>query len=158
MIQRPQTIFLALVLIAEAFTSSGQLIWSKIGKSGQAIEMFSNKYLLYQDGKIVQTSNHIMLTLLILLSTIITLAIIFSFKNRMRQMLLGLINSLVIAATMGYAFWIIFKQATTTFDPDYQGAYGMGFYALVVALLGNMIANRLIRKDEMLVQSSNRMR
>jgi hypothetical protein len=28
----------------------------------------------------------------------------------------------------------------------------------VVSLLANMIANRLIRKDEMLVQSSNRMR
>jgi hypothetical protein len=53
---------------------------------------------------------------------------------------------------------VIFKEATPTFDPALQGKYGYGFYALVVALLANMIANRLIRKDEMLVQSSNRMR
>jgi len=44
------------------------------------------------------------------------------------------------------------------FEPESQGHYGYGFYALVVSLLANMIANRLVRKDEMLVQSSNRMR
>jgi hypothetical protein len=53
---------------------------------------------------------------------------------------------------------MIFKEAMPTFEPEIQGKYGYGFYALVVSLLANMIANRLIRKDEMLVQSSNRMR
>jgi hypothetical protein len=76
----------------------------------------------------------------------------------MRQMTLGLVNSLLIAGSMAYTFWIIFKQAMPVFEPENQGAYGFGFYAMVVALLANMIANRLIRKDEMLVQSSNRMR
>jgi hypothetical protein len=76
----------------------------------------------------------------------------------MRQMTLGLINSLVLAGSMAYAFWIIFKEAMPVFEPETQGHYGYGFYALVVSLLANMIANRLVRKDEMLVQSSNRMR
>jgi ABC-type uncharacterized transport system permease subunit len=76
----------------------------------------------------------------------------------MRQMMLGLVNSLVLAGAMGYAFWVIFKEAVPAFEPEIQGKYGYGFYALVVSLLANMIANRLIRKDEMLVQSSNRMR
>jgi hypothetical protein len=53
---------------------------------------------------------------------------------------------------------VIFKEAVPAFEPETQGKYGYGFYALVVSLLANMIANRLIRKDEMLVQSSNRMR
>jgi len=59
---------------------------------------------------------------------------------------------------MAYTSWIIFKQATPVFELDNLGAYGFGFYAMVVAVLAHMIANRLIRKDEMLVQSSNRMR
>jgi hypothetical protein len=59
---------------------------------------------------------------------------------------------------MGYSFWVIFKEAMPNFEPEAQGQYGFGFYAMVVSLLANMIANRLVRKDEMLVQSSNRMR
>ena len=158
MIQRPQTIFLALAIIGNAIATSGISIWQKIGTSGQKAELFSNQWQLFQNGKEVAAHSNIAIALLVTLSTVITLVTIFSFKNRMRQMMLGLINSLVLAGAMGYAFWVIFKEAMPTFEPEIQGKYGYGFYALVVSLLANMIANRLIRKDEMLVQSSNRMR
>jgi len=158
MIQRPQSLFLALVILANSIATSGLSIWQKIGTSGQKAELFSNQWLLFQNGKEVAAHSTIAIALLVTLSTIITLITIFSFKNRIRQMMLGLINSLVLAGSMGYAFWVIFKEAVPTFEPEIQGKYGYGFYALVVSLLANMIANRLIRKDEMLVQSSNRMR
>jgi glucan phosphoethanolaminetransferase (alkaline phosphatase superfamily) len=158
MIQRPQTLFLALAIIGNAIATSGISIWQKIGSSGQKAELFSNQWQLFQNGKEVAAHSTIAIALLVTLSTVITLVTIFSFKNRMRQMMLGLVNSLVLAGAMGYAFWVIFKEAVPTFEPEIQGKYGYGFYALVVSLLANMIANRLIRKDEMLVQSSNRMR
>ena len=158
MIQRPQSLFLALVMIANSIATSGLSIWQKIGSSGQKAELFSNQWLLFQNGKEVAAHSTIAIALLVTISTIITLVTVFSYKNRIRQMMLGLINSLVLAGAMGNAFWVIFKEAVPTFEPEIQGKYGYGFYALVVSLLANMIANRLIRKDEMLVQSSNRMR
>lgn len=159
MIQRPQTLFLALVIIANSLvTSTGWPIWNKIGASGQKATLYFNEWTLTQGEQITATHHAIAITILITLSTIITLITIFSFKNRVRQMMLGLMNSLLLAGAMAYSFWIIFKEAMPTFEPELQGQYGYGFYALVVALLANMIANRLIRKDEMLVQSSNRMR
>ena len=157
MIQRPQTLFLCLVVIANSLVSTGWSIWAKVGQSGQRAELFFNEWSLTAAGKTTSTSA-IAILVLLSLSTIITLITIFSFKNRMRQMMLGLVNSLLLAGAMGYAFWIIFKEASPMFEPEAQGQYGYGFYAMVVALLANMIANRLIRKDEMLVQSSNRMR
>ena len=158
MIQRPQSIFYALVILANSFATSGWTIWTKSGSSGQQIDFFSNQWVLLQNAKEVSAHSTIVLPLLITLSTIITLVSLFSFKKRMRQMTLGLINSLVLAGSMGYAFWTIFKEAMLVFEPETQGHYGYGFYALVISLLANMIANRLVRKDEMLVQSSNRMR
>lgn len=159
MIQRPQTLLLALVIIANSLvTSTGWPIWSKIGASGQKASLYFNEWTVSQGEQITATHHAIAITILITLSTIITLITIFSFKNRMRQMMLGLVNSLLLAGAMAYSFWVIFKEAMPTFDPEVQGKYGYGFYAMVVALLANMIANRLIRKDEMLVQSSNRMR
>ncbi|MFD3275047.1 DUF4293 domain-containing protein [Aquirufa echingensis] len=157
MIQRPQTIFLSLVLVANCLVSLGWSIWAKVGQAGQRAELFFNEWTLTDAGKTTSTSA-MAIVLLLTLSTIITLITIFSFKNRIRQMLLGLINSLLLAGAMGYSFWVIFKEAMPSFEPEAQGKYGYGFYAMVVALLANMIANRLIRKDEMLVQSSNRMR
>jgi hypothetical protein len=159
MIQRPQTLFLALVIIANSLaTSTGWPIWSKVGASGQKATLYFNEWTLVQGEQTTATHPTIAIAILITLSTIITLITIFSFKNRVRQMMLGLVNSLLLAGSMAYAFWVIFKEAMPAFDPALQGKYGYGFYALVVALLANMIANRLIRKDEMLVQSSNRMR
>jgi hypothetical protein len=159
MIQRPQSLLLALVIFANSLaTSTGWPIWSKIGASGQKATLFFNEWTLSQGEQTTATHPTIAIAILITLSTIITLVTIFSFKNRVRQMMLGLINSLLLAGAMAYAFWVIFKEAMPSFDPEIQGKYGYGFYAMVVALLANMIANRLIRKDEMLVQSSNRMR
>lgn len=157
MIQRPQTIFLCLVVLANSLVSTGWSIWAKVGQSGQRAELFFNEWTLTNAGK-TNASSALAIVILLSLSTIVTLITIFSFKNRIRQMMLGLINSLLLAGAMGYAFWIIFKEAMPMFEPEAQGKYGYGFYAMVVALLANMIANRLVRKDEMLVQSSNRMR
>ncbi|MEY4986626.1 MAG: hypothetical protein RL567_405 [Bacteroidota bacterium] len=157
MIQRPQTIFLCLVIIANSLVSAGWSIWAKVGQAGQRAELFFNEWTLTFAGKTTETSA-IAIVILLTLSTIVTLITIFSFKNRIRQMMLGLINSLLLAGAMAYAFWVIFKEAMPAFEPEAQGKYGYGFYAMVVALLANMIANRLVRKDEMLVQSSNRMR
>ena len=73
-------------------------------------------------------------------------------------MTLGLINSILIAVVLGYTFYQVFKVGIPMFEPENQGSYGAGFIAAAVAMLCNMIANRFIRRDEMLVKSADRMR
>lgn len=158
MIQRPQSIFLLIVIIAEILVCTGFPIWAKTGTQGQLVELFITQWTQSLNGKEVASQGNYLLLIIVLASAILSLGILFSYKNRIQQMTLGLINSVLIAITMGYTFYIIFKETIPLFDPTLNGQYEMGFYALVVALLANMIANRLIRKDEMLVQSSNRMR
>ncbi|RXK48167.1 DUF4293 domain-containing protein [Aquirufa rosea] len=157
MIQRPQSIFLVIVLLAEILVVAGWPLWDKTGMSGETAQVFISEWTSQIQGKTQTEANYIPLVLL-LISIGLTAFIIFQFKNRMLQMALGLVNSMLIAGTMGYVFYTIYKKTIPLFNPEMQGAYGIGFYALIVALLANMIANRLIRKDEMLVQSSNRMR
>ncbi len=158
MIQRPQSIFLLIVVIANSFVLAGENIWTKRGISGQWAQVNATHWTISQNDQVISNQAHYGLTALFFISILLTLFILFSYKSRMRQMGLGLVNTLFIAGSMGYSFWIIFKHANPAFEPDYQGQYSQSFYAMVIALLANMIANRLIRKDEMLVQSSNRMR
>ncbi len=158
MIQRPQSIFLLIVIACEIFVLTGTSVWTKTNFDGNEIIVTIQSLKQTLNGASVKESSHLLAIGLLAASTLLSLGIIFSFKNRMRQMMMGLINSMLIAGTVGYLFYIIFKEAIPLFSPEQNGKYDLGFYALVVALLGNMIANRLIRKDEMLVRSSDRMR
>ncbi len=158
MIQRPQTIFLLIVIACEIFVLTGTSVWTKTNFDGNEISVTIESLKQTLNGTSVKESSHLLAIGLLAASTLLSLGIIFSYKNRMRQMMMGLINSMLIAGTVGYLFYIIFKEAIPLFSPEQNGKYDLGFYALVVALLGNMIANRLIRKDEMLVRSSDRMR
>jgi glucan phosphoethanolaminetransferase (alkaline phosphatase superfamily) len=158
MIQRPQSIFLLIVIIAETIVCTGLPIWAKTGLAGQHVELFLSQWTQSLNGKAVSSHANYGLFIVVVASALLSIGILLSFKNRIRQMTLGLINSMLIAVAMGYIFYIIFNETIPLFEPTSNGQYEIGFYALVGALLANMIANRLIRKDEMLVQSSNRMR
>jgi Domain of unknown function (DUF4293) len=158
MIQRPQSIFLLIVIACEIFVLTGVNIWSKTNFDGNEVFVTIQHWQQTLNGKVVKESSHLLLTALLGASTILSIGILFNYKNRMRQMMMGLINSMLIAGTVGYGFYIVFKETIPLFSPEQNGKYDLGFYALVIALLGNMIANRLIRKDEMLVRSSDRMR
>lgn len=158
MIQRPQSIFLVLVILCEIFVLTGVSIWSKTNFDGNEVRVSLINLSHSMNGKLNKESSHFVAAGLLGASVLLTVGILFSFKNRMRQMMMGLFNSMLIAGTVGYLFYIIFKEAIPLFAVDQNGKYDLGFYALVVALLGNMIANRLIRKDEMLVRSADRMR
>ncbi len=87
----------------------------------------------------------------------VALLSIFQFKNRLRQIQLGALNSLLIAVTMGLSLYLIIKTEKMI-APEAQGSYLLGFYLPVVALFCNMMANRFIRKDEKLVRSADRIR
>jgi len=83
---------------------------------------------------------------------------LLQYRNRMRQMVLGLVNSLVMIVLLGCLSYLSAYKGSEFFQPEVRGHYQLGFYAVVVGLISNVLANRFIRRDEQLVRSADRMR
>jgi len=83
---------------------------------------------------------------------------IFKFRNRLLQSALCAVNSILMTVMLAAVVYQTFYKAAKIFDPEITGDYLTGFYALIVAMLSNVLANRFIRRDERMVKESNRMR
>jgi hypothetical protein len=158
MLQRIQTLLLAVVAIAMLATTALP-IWEKSSATlNEKVTLTSYALEYFKGTTSVSSSNTMVIIILALISTCIAAFSITQYKKRMLQMTLGLANSITIAIILGYTFYQVFKVGIPMFEPENQGAYGAGFFAAVLAMLCNMIANRFIRRDEMLVKSADRMR
>ena len=82
---------------------------------------------------------------------------IFQFRTRLRQLLLGSINLLLITATLGAEFYFQTK-GEQLLNIKLEGQVLIAFYLPTLALLLNLLANRFIRRDEQLVRSADRLR
>jgi hypothetical protein len=72
-------------------------------------------------------------------------------------MLLGFGISLSLALTL-VVMMLGRNEGEAFFDVKVEGKFLPGFYTLFVALFANIVSNRLIRKDENLVRSMDRIR
>lgn len=158
MLQRIQTIFLFITVVCVGIflaTTS----WSKsLGPNEQVL--VNPYYLIHTQGGLTITKTPIFyVATLAGLAGIFTIFTIFQYKNRIRQMLFVALNSILLAASMSAAVYHITRDATTLGgDPNDSGDFGVGIIAIVVALVANFVANRLIKRDEKLVKSADRMR
>jgi uncharacterized YccA/Bax inhibitor family protein len=94
---------------------------------------------------------------LALIGAFIAVVEIFKYKNRLTQIKLGMLNSLVMVASL------LLLVILSYFDqkelmPTIQGIYEPGLFLPAAALIFNSLANRFIRKDEKLVRSIDRIR
>lgn len=159
MIQRVQSIFLflvALAMIAVAFLP----IWFQVNQDQTQAMDLTAWYLAVKtipDGEILtQTGNHY-IGILAIISGILALYSLMQYRNRKKQMMLNMLNALLMGTTLGIVVFVSY-QANLDFNPKVSGAYVIGFYSIIFALIMNIIANRFIRKDEMLVRSVDRIR
>ena len=158
MLQRIQTLLLAVVAIAMLATTALPM-WEKSSAALNEKVTFTSYALEHFKGTAsVSSSNTMLIVILAIISTCIAAFAISQYKKRMLQMTLGLVNSILIGVILGYTFYQVFKVGIPLFEPENQGSYGAGFFTTVFAWLCNMIANRFIRRDEMLVKSADRMR
>jgi len=158
MLQRIQTLLLAAVALAMLSVTMFPM-WEKSSVAlNEKITLTSYALEYFKGTNLVNSENTMVIVILALISTCIATFSITQYKKRMLQMTLGLINSILIAVVLGYTFYQVFKVGIPMFEPENQGSYGSGFIAAVLAMLCNMIANRFIRRDEMLVKSADRMR
>jgi DMSO reductase anchor subunit len=147
--QRIQTVFLVITIIA-LIISLVQPVWQ--GQSEGETITLTPFYL-------VQNSQHIYIPYAItamLAVAGITLALIEirRYDNRMLQMKLGALNTLILAGMMISAMW--FSSDLTEKFPEFR--YGIGLYMIFAAVICNWIAVRFIRRDERLVKGSDRIR
>ena len=151
MLQRIQTLLLAVVAIAMLATTALP-IWEKSSAASNERVTLTSYALEYFKGTVaVSNTNTIVIIILAIISACIAAFSITQYKKRMLQMTLGLINSILIAIVLGYTFYQVFKVGIPMFEPENQGSYGTGFYATVLAMLCNMIANRFIRDRKSVV-------
>lgn len=175
MIQRVQSLFLlavSLLMIAFLFLP----IWKKeVQQTGESISIAksTDKVILnafkisyvraasMKDGNIVAQKlaekSTVYIAVLAILASLTALISIFQFKNRLRQMKLGFLNSLLMSAVLASIFLGI-NSGDDLLTEAGNEEFLIGFYMPIIALLLNLLANRFIKKDEELVRSVDRIR
>lgn len=156
MLQRIQSLLLLIVAVCMGVFLATQT-WHKAGNGEEA--MVSAYALVHMKGSLAAVNKPIYyLAVLAVLSAGLSIFTIFQYKNRVRQMLFVALNSLLAGATLAISVYHINYEANRFFNPEQQGEFGIGFWAVFVALIANWFANRFIRRDEKMVKDSDRMR
>ena len=95
-------------------------------------------------------SNNYYVSIAILIIAIVAAYSIVQFKNRLLQIKLGALISLLVMITMGLIYLAL---------GDHQNVQlGKGVWALLFSLVCNFLANFFIRKDDKLVRDADRLR
>ncbi|MDO5656526.1 MAG: DUF4293 domain-containing protein [Flavobacteriaceae bacterium] len=135
MIQRIQSVFLFLAAIVSG--------------------VFSHIFDLWRDGQEwMQANDYVLIYALFIGSGIISLANIFFFKNRKRQMLFNIINIFLNFVLVGLLVYRLFNLPGDGFSSE----KGVGLFLPLISILLLWLANSSIIKDEKLVKSIDRIR
>jgi len=167
MLQRVQTIFMTIAAIAMILLLFFP-IWEKSDSNFEAekreyaiMDAFELSYQQHivesGDVEILGTQSTLLLSVGAIAAALVMLFSITRYKNRMTQVKLNALFSLLTAATL-VGMYLYISKANQLFDPQVQGTFLMGFFLPIVAMLNNFLANRFIRKDEQLVRSADRIR
>ena len=162
MIQRIQSVFLLLVAVIMVVILFLPM-WTKFDPEVMEVATLNAFQLVYasvdQEGNqtIMAITNTYAISGLAILGAAIALFSIFQFKNRLRQIQLGAVNSLVMGGCLGVTYYYSTK-GDQLLAPETIGNFQAGFYIIAAALLFNSLSNRFIRKDDRLVKSADRIR
>ncbi len=152
--QRKQTIFLGITVVCLVLMIFFP-IW--VGTTEGTEKMLFALHYTVKTGDVRDTLYFPYSLSAILAVAAATIAVIEigKFTNRLLQLKLAALNSLLMAGSIGSAVYF----ATTLIKTNQiAGSYGLGLYLPAAAMISNMIANRFIRKDEKLVRDSERIR
>ncbi len=152
MIQRIQTVYLALALIF-----LGLLSWLPMGEiaANNEVYSFSIKGLINTANQSV-VLNGLPLIILLVIIEIIQVFIIFLYKNRIRQIRLATLNLLLMLGLFGVSMYFMHSSANEFAEPVKVYKVAMAFP--LVAAIFNYLGIRAIGKDEALIRSIDRIR
>lgn len=156
MIQRVQSIYLAVAIVCMAIVSLGVPVFEFIGLENTYV--FSSKGIhTYDLLKQLVASKSIPMYIVSILMILGLLVMLISYKNYKRQLAIGKYLS------FGFAAWIIiliiyYFSAFTVSETDVTKSFGIGFYLTAVAMMMVLLAIFAIRRDQSLIESLNRIR
>ena len=152
--QRKQTIFLALtgsLMVLMIFFPA----WVA-EEDGIRRELFPLHYSVTESGnKIVTYFPYAISAILAIAAATLAFLELGKFENRMTQIKMGALNSLLMAGSLGALVYFATQLIETH---QMAGQYGLSRGLPAGAMISNMIANRFIRRDEKLVRDSERIR
>jgi len=156
MIQRPQSVLLGLIvllMLACMFLPN----WEKQSPDEKSSAHQNAIQLTFKSETSEDQKSRVHLILMMGLVAGLSAYSIGRYKNRRLQMKLGFGITLSIATTLVFLM-LGSREGEALVDPNHHGRYLSGFYLLFIALFCNIISNRLIRRDENLVRSMDRIR
>ncbi len=147
--QRIQTVFLIITILAVAI-SLVQPIWMSSGDTDNILTPF---YFMQQE--VFAYMPYSITAVIGIASITVSVMVIRRYDNRMVQIKLGALNSVLLAGMMICAVWFANRLAD-----QHAGnfRYGWGLYLIFVAVICNWLAIRFIRRDERMVRDSDRLR
>ena len=151
--QRIQTLFLVLVVVSMVL-SMFLPIWN-ITDGTKEMQLDPLHFTIVENGARVTSYFPYCMTA-ILMTAAATLAIleIRRFDNRITQIKIGTLNSLVLAGVM-ICVVVFYNNVTKEYG---YGRYGLSLWIPFIGVASNWLAMRFIRKDEKLVRDSDRIR
>ena len=161
MIQRIQTIFLFLY-IAALISTFFFPVWQKISFDDQTNEVDvivtgHVSSVVYDKAGDAIIIDNFWVGGFIIITCIVAAMSIFSFRNRLTQIKLGTLNSLFTSLLVIYYLYEIFYNIDYVDIKD-KISFLISFYLIFLAIFFNFLSNRFIRKDEILVRESERIR
>lgn len=156
MIQRLQSITLLIVSILMAAVIFMPL-WTKSG-GGQHVLLTSFNLSLMKASEVVEQTTSIYLAIIAGLSAILAFTVIFLYKNRMLQMRLTMLNSFFIIIFIAAVIYLEEFVMKDMLGSSASGVPSLGFWLPVIAVVLSQVSAHLIRKDENMVRSADRLR
>jgi hypothetical protein len=153
MIQRIQTVYLSLALLAMALMFAFRIALIKGAETEWTFSVYGVQPFNADAANVLWLPPFVINALIIVL----LLAIVTMFKNRKLQLILGRLSYLLILGYFVLLYWWT-DQIAEILVPGSEAAYGAGIYFPVAALAFVFLANRAIKKDEDLVKSLDRLR
>ena len=158
MIQRIQTVYLAIVAILSA-----TVLFAKVGTYmvGAKMVAWFNNFAFNAEGTTVESAGPWALGVILLMVILLNIVSIMLFNFRMRQLRLTIFSTiLLVGYVTTYAFFAWLYQGKLEAAGVEDVSYHLSFMALlpVVSIILNMLAIHGIRKDEALVRSLDRIR
>lgn len=154
MLQRIQSVFLFIAVLLMLLMTIFP-VWVYQPENSDTVSVLTAFY--FEQGGVKEFMPYTLIAVLAILSAIVGFIEIFKFKNRLLQMKLGTLNSLLMIGTLGLSFYFA-NELIEKFNLQLGWSYGMAVYFPPAAMLCNIMANRFIRKDEKLVRSVDRIR
>jgi len=151
--QRIQTLFLVL-LVASMVASLFLPIW-KLTEGAKAFQLYPLHFTTIENGESISTYFPYSITaILMIAAATIGIMEIRRFDNRMIQIKLGTLNSLILAGVM-ICIVIFYNSVTKEFG---YHRFGLVMWIAFFGVACNWLALRFIRRDEKLVRDSDRIR